>query len=98
MFLTVANTILGNSLQTELPKLAPTAPTDAIIAAGATAYRHIVTPEQLPGVVLAFAKSINHVFYLTIALAACGFIFSFGMGWKDTRAKKKAAPVGDGAA
>ncbi len=91
MFVPIGNTIFDNSLKARLPVRAPAVDPDAVIAAGATAFRDIVSPADLPGVLLAFSDSIDRVFYLTTGLAAATFVFAWGMGWHDIR-KKKAVP------
>ncbi|KAE8406865.1 major facilitator superfamily domain-containing protein [Aspergillus pseudonomiae] len=88
LFLTFSDTILTNSLSTLIPKYAPSVDAKTIIHAGPTEFRSYVTDQQLPGVVLAYAKSVDRVFYLTTATAAGSFFFSCFMGWKDIRKKK----------
>ncbi len=87
IFVPVGNTILDNSLRERLPVRAPTVDPDAIITAGATAFRDTVSPEALPGVLLAFSDSIDRVFYMAAALATAGFVAAYGMGWYDIRKK-----------
>jgi hypothetical protein len=50
-----------------------------------------VSDQNLPGVLKAYANSVDHVFYLVAAMGVVAFTFSFGMGWKDIRKKKPAA-------
>ncbi|KAK1081675.1 hypothetical protein LTR33_004481 [Friedmanniomyces endolithicus] len=94
LFLSASATIFTNSLRILIPKYAPTANLEAIVVAGATGFRRVVTAEELPGVLLAYAKSVDRVFYLCAALAALCLPFSFGLGWTNIKAKaqqKKAA-------
>ncbi|KAE8146564.1 major facilitator superfamily domain-containing protein [Aspergillus avenaceus] len=89
LFLSFANTILTNSLQTLVPKYAPAVSPATVIAAGATDLKSAVSAADLPGVLIAYAKSTDRVMYLCVG-AACGcFLFSWGMGWKDIRAKNR---------
>ncbi|KAJ5897520.1 hypothetical protein N7504_007808 [Penicillium tannophilum] len=88
VFLTLANVIFDAGLRSLLPKDAPNADAAAIIAAGATGFRSVVSSEDLPGVLTAYAKSVDYVFYLTAGMGVIMFIFAFGMGWKDVRKKK----------
>ncbi|KAK5682711.1 hypothetical protein LTS10_005841 [Elasticomyces elasticus] len=88
VFLSASATIFTNSLRTFIIQLAPTADLDAILTAGATGFRKVISPEEVPGVLLAYAKSVDRVFYLCAALAALCLPFSFGLGW--TNIKKKA--------
>lgn len=62
---------------------------ESVISTGITAFRKVVPSEQLAGVLSAYAKSIDHVFYLTTCAAGAAFLFSFAMGFTDIRRVKK---------
>lgn len=87
LFLSFADTIFTNSLQSLLPNDAPTVSVEKVINAGAYGIRHAVSKSALPGVLRAYAQSIDDVFYMCTALAIACFVFSWGMGWKDIRKK-----------
>jgi hypothetical protein len=91
LFVTFANTIFGHSLVSGLEKYAPTVDAQAVITAGATAIRDIVKPAELPGVLKAYSKAVNHDFYLAAGAAVGSFVFAWGMGWKKVAQKKKPA-------
>jgi len=91
LFLSASATILTNSLRTTIPKYAPTANLDAIVEAGATGFREILTPAEIQGVRIAYAKSIDRVFYLCAALGVMVVISSFGLGWTNIKPKPKPA-------
>lgn len=91
IFLVLGNTIFHEKLKTGLAEYAPNVDAQAVIAAGATAFRPIVSPEDLPGVLLAYSKSVDSAFYLAAAAAAASFFTAWGLGWVDIRNKK--APV-----
>jgi len=91
LFLSFSDTIFTNSLRSLIPQYAPNVDTGAVLAAGATGFRDIVSGADLQGVLLAYAKSIDRVFYMLTALAACCFVTAWGLGWKDIR--RKAPPV-----
>lgn len=85
--LALCNVILDSSLKSQLPMHAPHTDATAVIAAGATGFRSIVGPDDLPGVLVAWANSVDRVFYLVAAVAAsCGIVL-WGMGWQDIRKK-----------
>ena len=95
LFLSFTETILTNSLRTQIPIYAPYVDSKAVIAAGATAVRDVVPTDQLAGVLEAYVESIDRVFYLTVG-AACGiFVFAWGMKWTDVRKKKAQAKKGE---
>lgn len=91
VFLTFADVIFSTGLKDLIPKYAPDVSSQVVIAAGATGIRDVVSVQNLPGVLKAYAKSVDHVFYMVAAMGVWGLIFSFGMGWKDIRKKKPAA-------
>ncbi|KUJ06911.1 MFS transporter [Mollisia scopiformis] len=93
--LTFYNIIFLESMKSQIRHYAPNVnPTD-IVNAGATGFCSFVSPADLPGVLKAYADSIDRVFYLAAAFAATCGIFLWGMGWNDLR-KKKATEGTDG--
>ncbi|KAF4633295.1 hypothetical protein G7Y89_g4835 [Cudoniella acicularis] len=94
--LTLCNLIFDESLRSQLPLQAPHANAAAITKAGATGFRAIVEPNDLPGVLVAYANSIDRVFYLVAAMAAmCGVVL-WGMGWQDLRKKDQNEQANNG--
>jgi hypothetical protein len=83
--LALCNLVFVASLKSQLPKQAPSVDAPAVIKAGATGFRAIVPPNDLHGVLVAYANSVNRTFYLVAALAASCGIALWGMGWKDLR-------------
>ncbi|KAF1974319.1 putative MFS multidrug transporter [Bimuria novae-zelandiae CBS 107.79] len=91
VFLSIAELIFSNSFRTLLAKDAPSVDAQKVVGAGATAFRKFVSGSDLDGVLVAYADSIDRVFYMAAAMAAGCFVFAFGMGWKSLK-KKPAAP------
>ena len=91
VFLAIANAIFNNSLKDQLEMRVPGSNIQQIIKAGATGIRDLVSEEELPGVLMAYAKSVDAVFYLAIAASVCMFTTSWGLGWNDIRKKKQPA-------
>ncbi|KAJ0273167.1 hypothetical protein COL940_010011 [Colletotrichum noveboracense] len=91
IFIVAYNTLFTSSLRSEIPKHAPNADVEAIVAAGATEFRKLVSAEDLPAVLVAYANAIDHVFFLVAAVGVLAFLAAFGMGWSDIR-QKPAAP------
>lgn len=85
IFLALYNVIFVASLQSQLPKQAPNVDAPAVVRAGATGFRAIVSESDLHGVLVAYANSVNRTFYLVAATAACCSIALWGMGWTDLR-------------
>ena len=91
--LSFSDTILTNSLSELIPKYAPSVDPEIVINAGATAFRSYVSGAELPGVLVAYAKSVDRVFYLTTGMACGCFFFSCFMGWRDIRVKGSVSKV-----
>lgn len=87
-FLTIAETIFSQSLLAEIPTHAPNVDAASVASLGATSFRSAVSSADLPGVVFAYSRSIDHVFYLTCGSGAVAFLFAWGMGWEDIRKYK----------
>lgn len=91
LFLSLAETIFSNSFGNLISEYAPSVNGQSVIDAGATGFRKIVSGTDLAGVLTAYAKSIDRVFYLAAGLGVGCFVFAWGMGWKDLRKKKEAS-------
>lgn len=76
-----------------IPKEAPNVNPQLVIGAGATGIRDVVSVEDLPGVLTAYAKSVDRVFYMCAALGVLCTLCAFGTGWKDIRKKKTTGQV-----
>lgn len=92
IFLTLYNTIFSTSLREILPQQAPGVDVQAVLAAGATRFREVVSPQDLPNVLIAYSKSLDRVFYLVTGAGVGGFLAAWGMGWRDIRKKKGNSP------
>lgn len=89
IFLAFAQTVLNTGLKNYLPKYAPNVNPETVINAGATGFRAVVPQADLPGVALAYNRSVNDIFYLATASAVATFIFCWGMGWKSVKKAKR---------
>jgi hypothetical protein len=90
VFLSLAETIFSNSFRSLITTYAPSANGEAIIEAGATGFRKNVSETELAGVLVAYAKSIDRIFYMAAGIGVGVFAFAWGMGWKNL--KKKNVP------
>ena len=79
----IAQNIFSNTLVRKLPVYAPDVDVARVIAAGATHFRDFLTPEQLPGVLLAYNKAVTTAFIMPIAVSGLAFLASLGMEWKE---------------
>jgi hypothetical protein len=88
VFLSLAETIYSNSFSTLISQYAPSVDAQSIVDAGATGFRSIVSGSNLEGVLIAYAKSIDRVFYMAAGMAVGCFVFSIGMGWSNLKKKE----------
>jgi hypothetical protein len=86
--LTIAQLIFDSRLKAAIPRFAPTADVEAILQAGATAFYSVVTPDELPGVLSAYAYAVDKTFYVALGASAGTFLFAWGMGWRKIQNKK----------
>lgn len=90
------NIIFLETLNREIPRLAPGVDPQAIVGAGVSGFRSFVSAEDLPGVSTAYANSIDRIFYLAAGMAAANGIFVWGMGWHDVRKKDEGSIDAEG--
>ena len=93
LFLSFSDTIFTNSLKSLIPEYAPTVDAQVVINAGASGFRTGLDGDELINVLIAYAKSIDRVFYLIAGASVGCFAFSWAMGWKDIRQKKTNSQV-----
>ena len=92
LFLAVADTDFTSSLYKQLSSISPPVNTEAIIVAGATGFRHVVSDDELPAVILAFNQAVRNTFYLGAGATVAVFIFAWGLGWKSVKKQKVVKP------
>ncbi|KAJ5709837.1 hypothetical protein N7493_009429 [Penicillium malachiteum] len=89
IFLAVAEVIFAQGLKNGIPEYAPSVSAEVVIQAGATGFRQVVSAQDLPGVLMAYAKSVDQVFYLNVALSCVQFFFAWGVGWRSVKGKEE---------
>ena len=89
LFLSLSDTIFTNSLTTLVTDYAPSVNPQTVIDAGTTGLRAAIDTADLMGVILAYAKSDNRVFYMAAGLTAVSFVTGMFMGFKDIRNRTK---------
>ena len=92
LFSTIAQTLFSQGLSSGLEKYAPAVDAESVIAAGASAFRQVVNPDQLVGVLRAYSLAVSHTFYLAAGSTAVMFFFCWGMGWHKIAKKNVVKP------
>ncbi|KAJ1709615.1 MFS multidrug transporter [Aspergillus flavus] len=88
IFLAVGQVIFAQALRVKIPQHAPAVDPETVIGAGATGFRDVVSLQDLPGVLTAYAKSVDRVFYLGVGLSVVQFVFAWGVGFKNVKKDK----------
>jgi hypothetical protein len=91
-FLAIGQTLFNSSLEAGLKKYAPGVDAGAVIHAGASGVRKVVSAQDLPAALKAYNESVDHEFYLAAACSSVTLMTCLGMGWKKV-SKDKAAKV-----
>ncbi|PYI15891.1 MFS general substrate transporter [Aspergillus japonicus CBS 114.51] len=89
LFLSFAQTIQNTGLRELLPQYAPHVSAEEVLTAGATGFRNVVSVADLHGVLLAYSKTIDRVFYLCAGCSCVCFVVAWGMGWGSIRSERK---------
>jgi len=89
LFLAFAELVFSHGLSQYLASDAPNVNAALVIEAGATGFRSVVSAEDLPGVINAYAKADNWAFYLGTGISGMAFLVSFGMGWRNPNKNEK---------
>lgn len=87
LYLSLSETILNNSLRSLIARYSPAVNAENVIDAGTNGFRAVVDTTDLPGVLRAYAQSVDRVFYFTAAAGVICFLAAWGMGWRDIRTK-----------
>lgn len=86
--LSLGQVVFSNRLRNNLAHYAPEVNAATVIEAGATGIRTVVPAASFPMVLLAYNNSLRTVFYLGTGIAGGQLLFSFGMGWINTKKNK----------
>ncbi|EAW22604.1 MDR family MFS transporter [Aspergillus fischeri NRRL 181] len=89
LFIAVAQSVFQNGLISGLAKYAPTVDPAAIVKAGATEMRPVLTQlgqlDQLMNVIRAYMDGLRASYRVSLALVLVGFVVSLLMEWKSVK-------------
>ena len=83
--ISVAQNIFSNTLLKEIPTQAPDINAEAVVQAGATHIRGIVTTAQLPGILEAYDIALTTTYILAIACGGFAFLSGMLFEWKTVK-------------
>ncbi|OBT98229.1 hypothetical protein VE01_03813 [Pseudogymnoascus verrucosus] len=78
IFVSVSDTIFSNLLVQNLADAVPGLSPYIVSSTGATALKNVITPQYLPGVLVAYNHTITQTWYAAVALAAVSIIGGCG--------------------
>jgi MFS transporter, DHA2 family, glioxin efflux transporter len=84
-FISAAQAGFANKLSQRVSVTAPGVNPATVIATGATELRKVFSPEQLPGILVAYLDGLRVAFAIAIAVACVGFVLSFAPRWEKLR-------------
>lgn len=87
IFVSVCQTILTNTLTSELVRTLPSFQSSAIINSGATDIQGLVSRTELPVVLAAYNLGLDNTFYCALAASSLAFVASFFIEWKSVKAR-----------
>jgi hypothetical protein len=85
----IAQAVLLAKLIPQIQLIAPSLTERQIIQAGATGLKLLVTTEQLPAVLKAYAKSVDMVFLVSTGMTALAVLAALPIEWKSVKVKDK---------
>ncbi|KAI5263785.1 putative major facilitator superfamily transporter [Aureobasidium subglaciale] len=85
--ISIAQNIFANTLVKDIIKNAPGVNPAAVISAGATHVREVVSADQLAGVLMAYSNAVTSAFIVPIATSGLAFIVSLFIEWKSIKGK-----------
>lgn len=88
LILAVAQAVLLDKLLPAMQKINPTITKTDIIDAGATGLKNLVSGPQLAATLVAYAKSLDSIFIISLVMGFLAVISALGVEWKNIKGKK----------
>lgn len=88
IFICVSQSIFTNDLVSRLSTMVGV-DSGAVLKAGATGLRNIVTPDKLAAVLLSYNSALVKAFVVALAVACFSFLPALGVEWKNVKEAKK---------
>lgn len=86
--ISIAQNVFSNGLVKYIPQYAPEVNPGLVYQAGATHLRDVISPADLVGVLLAYCKSLDDSFVLSIAVGGIATICACFVEWGSVKGKK----------
>ncbi|KAK9236192.1 major facilitator superfamily domain-containing protein [Lipomyces kononenkoae] len=89
IFASVANTVFTSSIGPALLQYAPSIDPNLLTNSGVTDLGEVVPAAELPGALLAYNESIDHVFDVQLAASCAALLTGCFVGWRKVNKRKK---------
>lgn len=93
IFVTVCQTVLSNTLTSQLSMKIPGLNAATLSGTGATKLSSLVPNDELPVLLAAYNLAIRNVFYVALAVSCLAFAASFFLEWKSVRRQDEIAEL-----
>lgn len=91
IFVPVCQTVLSNTLASQLSTKIPGLDAATFAGTGATNLTSLVPSDELPELLAAYNLGIRNVFYVTLAVSCVAFVASFFLEWKSVKKQDEIA-------
>ena len=88
MFLAIAQAVFLNKLLPAMQAINPSITKENIIEAGAIGLKGLVSGDELAATLVAYAKSLDKMFLLPVAMGVLATLFTLGMEWRSVKGQK----------
>lgn len=88
VFVSVCQTILSSTLQSQLAQQIPGLDVSAIVHAGATDLAKLIPTDKLPLFHIIYNQAIVNVWYVALGVSAFAFMASWFVEWKSVKGQK----------
>jgi hypothetical protein len=92
LLVAVSQAVLLAKLLPTLQSINPNLTREQVLEAGALGLKKLVTQDQLPAVLSAYAKSVDLVFLVSTGMAVLGTLSACPIEWKSVKNNKAKAP------
>lgn len=89
IFISVAQSVFQNQLQSQLQRMVPWLDAHEVISAGATGVRTVVPSRALALVEQAYSKALDSTYLVSVGLAALSFVGAAATEWKSIKKVKQ---------
>ena len=90
LFISVGQNIFTNQLVKGIVKNVPDVNPMLIVKTGATKVQEVVSPEDLPGLVVAYNDALTKSFVVALAMVCCTVVGSLAMEWRSVKGQNVA--------